>query len=61
MSTKKSQAILKCFLDLKSNVWFKLGSEDETRVLWHLDLFWARLPVKVFKTLNDRQSYLSVI
>ena len=30
MSTKKSQAILNSFLDLKSNVWFKLGSEDET-------------------------------
>ena len=25
-------------------------------VLWHLELFWARLPVNVFKTLNDRQS-----
>ena len=30
MSIKKSQAILKCFIDLKSSVWFTLGSEDET-------------------------------
>ena len=30
MSIWKSQAILKCFIDLKSSVWFTLGSEDET-------------------------------
>ena len=30
MSIKKSQAILKCFIDLKNSVWFTLGSEDET-------------------------------
>ena len=30
MSIKKSQAILKCFIDLKSSVWFTLGSEYET-------------------------------
>ena len=31
MSIKTSQAILKCFtVDLKSSVWFTLGSEDET-------------------------------
>ena len=30
MSIKKSQTILKCFIDLKSSVWFKLGSENET-------------------------------
>ena len=54
MSIKKSQAILKCFINLKSSVWFTLGSEDETFVT--LELFSARLPVKVFKTLNDRQS-----
>jgi len=30
MSIKKSQAILKCFIDLKNNVWLTLGSEDET-------------------------------
>ena len=30
MSIKKSQAVLKCFKDLKSSVWFTLGSEDET-------------------------------
>ena len=32
MSIKKSQAILKCFIDLKNSVWFTLGSEDETMV-----------------------------
>ena len=30
MSIKKSQAILKCFIDLKFSVWFTLGSENET-------------------------------
>ena len=30
MSIKTSQAILECFIDLKSSVWFTLGSEDET-------------------------------
>ena len=30
MSIKKSQAILKCFIDLKTSVWFKLVSENET-------------------------------
>ena len=32
MSIKKSQAILKCFIDLKSSVWFMrmLRSENET-------------------------------
>ena len=27
MSIKKSQAILKCFVNLKSSVWFTLSSE----------------------------------
>ena len=32
MSIKKSQQILKCVIhvDLKNNIWFTLGSEDET-------------------------------
>ena len=30
MTIKTCQAILKCFIDLKSSVWFTLGSEDET-------------------------------
>ena len=30
MSIKRSQAILKCFIDLKCSVWFTLGSEEET-------------------------------
>ena len=32
MSIKKSQAILKCFIDLKNSVWFSLGSEDAIMV-----------------------------
>ena len=37
MSIKKSQAILKCFIDLESSIWFTLGSEDETTFCdtWH--------------------------
>ena len=58
MPIKTSQAILKCFIDLKSSVWFTLGSEDETVFCDTLKLFSARLPVKVFKTLNGRQSYI---
>ena len=30
MSIKKSQVILKCFIDLKSSIWLSLGSENET-------------------------------
>ena len=30
MSITKSQAILKCFIDLKYSDWFTLGSEGET-------------------------------
>ena len=55
MFIKKSQAILRRFIDLKSSVWFTLGSEDETMFVT-LRLFSVRLPVKVFKTLDDRQS-----
>ena len=32
MSIKKSQAILKCFIDIKNDVWFTLGSEGKTMV-----------------------------
>ena len=42
MSIKKSQAILKHFIDLKFSVWFTLCSENETmHVSWHLELFAA--------------------
>ena len=30
MSIKNGQAIVKCFMDLKSSIWFTLGSEEET-------------------------------
>ena len=30
MSIKKSQAIQKCFIDLKNSIWFTLSSENET-------------------------------
>ena len=58
MSIKKSQAILKCFIDLKSSVWFTLGSENETMFCDSIGLFSGRLSVKIVKTLNDRQSAL---
>ena len=29
MPIKKSQAILKCFIDLKFSIWFMLGSGNE--------------------------------
>ena len=35
-----------------------LGSENEIMFFSHLERFSARLPVKVFKTLNERQSYI---
>ena len=34
MLIKESQAILKCFIDLKYSDWFTLGSEDETNILF---------------------------
>ena len=34
------------------------GLRRQNHVLWNLELFSARLPVKVFKTLHDRQSYI---
>ena len=45
------------YIDVKNSVWFTLGSEDETMVC-DTQLFPAQLQVKVFKTLNDRQSYI---
>ena len=51
MSIKKSQTILKCFIDLKLSVWFTLGSEKET--MFCDTFFRSALPVKVFKTPND--------
>ena len=39
MSIKKSQAILKHFIDLKFSVWFSLGSENETMFCDTLNFF----------------------
>ena len=58
MSIKKSQAILKCFIDLKSSVWFTLGSEDETVFCVTRTFFSLTAAIKVFKTLNGRQSHI---
>ena len=55
MSIKKSQAILKHFIDLKFTVWFTLCSVNKT-MFCDTKLFSGRLPVKIVKTLNDRQS-----
>ena len=54
MSIKKSQAILKCFIDLKYSDWFTLGSEDETMFC---DSYWNFFQLDC-KTLNDPQSYI---
>ena len=60
-TNRKNPANLNCYMSIKksqSSVWFTLmGSENET-MFWHLELFSARLPVQVLKTLNDRQSYI---
>ena len=56
MSIKKSQAILKHFINLKFNVWFTLCSENETIFLGHFEHFSGRLPV--VNTLNDRETTL---
>ena len=34
------------------------GLRKRNHILWHLQLFSGRLPVKIVKTLNDRQSAL---
>ena len=59
MSIKKSQAILKCFIDLK-NIAFGSPWAQKTKPCFvtYTWLFSARLPLKVSKTLNDRQSYI---
>ena len=46
MSIRKSQAILKCFIDLKSTVWFTLGSENETMFCDTYNVF--QLPLSSF-------------
>ena len=46
MSIKKSQAILKHFIDLKFSVWFTLCSENETMFSDTKNVF--QLPVSSF-------------
>ena len=45
MSIKKSQVILKCFIDLKFSVCYTLGSETETMFCNTYMFFSGRLPV----------------
>ena len=58
MRIKKGQAILKCFIDLKSSVWFTLGSEDETISSVTLRTLFSSTAGQGFHTLNDEQSYI---
>ena len=58
MSIKKSQAILKCFIDLRSSIWFTLGSEDETISFVTLRTLFSSTASQGFHTLNDQQSYI---
>ena len=45
MSIKKSQVILKCFIDLKCSVCFTLGIENETMFVRHLRTFFSAIRV----------------
>ena len=47
MSIKKSQAILKRFINLKFSVWFTLGSENETMFCDTYNFF--QLPLSAFR------------
>ena len=58
MSIKKSQAILKHFIDLKFTRLVYAVLSKQNHVLWYLKLFSGRRAVKIVKTLNDRQSTL---
>ena len=58
MLIKKSQAILKCFIDLKSSFWFTLGSEDENISFVTLRTLFSSSASQGFQTLNDQQSYI---
>jgi len=55
MSINNHQAIQKSCIDRRSNARLTLGSESET-VVCDTKKFLGRLPVTVFKSLNDRQS-----
>ena len=69
MSIKTSQAILKCFIDLKFSVWFTLCSENETmfRDTWNffqlpLSSFLFRIPLSAFLfPLSPLPTYLGKI
>ena len=53
MSIVNSQAILKSFIDLKSSVWFTLGSEEEPCFVRYSLIFWG-----LFGKIN--QDYFSI-
>ena len=57
MSIKKSQAILKCFIDRKFSTWFTLGSENETMYCDTWNFF--QLPLSAFLfPLSPFQTYM---
>ena len=60
MSIKKSQAILKCFYLKIPSLAIGLRWAQKTKPCFVTlrTIFSVRLPVKVFKTLSDRQSYI---
>ena len=52
MSVKKSEGILKRFIDLKFSAWFTLGSEKNMFCdIWNF--FSGGLPVKVFDVFDE--------
>ena len=55
MLIKKSQAILKRFIDLEFSVGLRWAKKTKP---CFVTLFSRRRPVKIFKPLNDRQSTL---
>ena len=56
MSIKKRQAILKCFIYI-SQV-YRLVYAALRRLNLCFVILRSRVPVKIFKSLNDRQSYI---
>ena len=46
MSIHKSQAILQCFIDLKSSVWFTLESSMTSNTLWASVNFFGQITIQ---------------